>query len=152
MAQKNIKDYDQVYTELTEAWTAEDYRVDKFYEDLDGAWTERIEAAAAAAGIVAVAPAPSTPSVPAQSQMEVDGDIANKDELLETQWDAVGAPKINLDTDEQKEFMDQLWIVVGEWHRVGRQQVLYRELVSTELPQGMESLKGMLGEKYWKSS
>ena len=155
VAQKHIKDFDLNYTELTTAWTAEDSRVDKFYEDLDAAWTQRIEAAEAAAGIVAVVPSPPTPtptpSVPAQTQMEVDEDIANKDELLETQWDAVGAPKITLETDEQKEFMDQLWIVVGEWHRVGRQQVLYRELVSTEHPQGMDSLKGMLGEKYWQA-
>ena len=39
------------------------------------------------------------PEVVTQTQMEIDEETANKDELLEAQWDATGAPKIDLDTE-----------------------------------------------------
>ena len=147
-AQQKLKDFDTMFTELNQEWTLEDGKQASFHEELKTEWATCITAANVTAGNAAVQVLAA--GVPGEkSQMDIDEDMATTDELLEAQWESSLAPKVLMDTDDQKEFLNNLWNMVGEWHRVGRQKVLYRELLQSDRQESMNALKGLLGETYW---
>ena len=147
-AQQKVKDFDSGFTELTEKWKEEDGKMAAFHEELKAEWTTCITAANVTAGNSAEQAAAV---VEEKTQMEIDEDTAMADELLEAQWDSSKAPKVLMDTEDQKAFLNSLWVMVGEWHRVGRQKVLYRELLQSDSTASRQMLRALFGETFWKA-
>ena len=80
--------------------------------------------------------------------METEESAIEKDYFLEGLFIIGKTPVLEVDNEEQKSFLSGLWYNLLQWHALGSQRVLYRELAGSS-PNGIAAIKDLLGKENW---
>ena len=145
-AQKKLSDFDGKFTECTESWTLEDNRKSDHHEKLMCEWDKRIREVSALAGPETTNATAATTA--AAVPMETETFIGEKDYILEAIWVMADAPAVKIENETQKAFLGGLWCHLDRWHQLGRQLVMYKELVPTGA-EGIASIQHLVGPGFW---